>query len=89
MTKEIYIMDTIIVNLATNVMAVLMPYMTKGAEEFVKIAGKDAYEKARSFLSTLKARWIDDKEAMDGLSRFEEKPDRYAPILKDILLASS
>lgn len=78
-------MDPAIADLVTNVMAVLMPYVTKGAEEFTRAAGQAAYEKAKSLLATLKARWAGDKEATENLDRFEEKPQRYQPVLEDIL----
>jgi hypothetical protein len=66
-------------------MTVLMPYASMGAQEFVKSAGKSAYEKAQSLLGTLRARWSGDKEATETLARFEEKPERYRPVLEDIL----
>ena len=78
-------MDPVTVTLATNVMTVLMPYAAMGAQEFVKSAGKEAYEKAKSLLGTLKARWAGDEEATDTVARFEEKPERYRPVLEGIL----
>jgi vacuolar-type H+-ATPase subunit I/STV1 len=71
--------------LVTSVMAVLMPYVAKGAEEFARVAGEAAYNKAKSLLDTLKARLSGDKEATDSLTRFEEKPERYQPVVEDIL----
>ena len=55
-------MDPVTATLAANVMTVLMPYAAMGAQEFVKSAGKEAYEKAKSLLGTLKARWARDVE---------------------------
>ncbi len=78
-------MDPATATLAASLMSVLMPYVTMGAQEFVKGAGKDAYEKVRSLLGTLKARWTGDEEAMETLTRFEEKPERYRPVLEDIV----
>ena len=78
-------MDPVTATLAANVMTVLMPYAAMGAQEFAKSAGKEAYEKAKSLIATLKARWAGDEEAADTLARFEEKPERYQPVLKDIL----
>jgi hypothetical protein len=43
-------------------MTVLMPYAAMGAQEFVKSASKEAYEKAKSLLGTLEARWARDVE---------------------------
>jgi hypothetical protein len=74
-----------VTTIAATVIGVLSPYLAKGAEEFIKAAGKDAYEKAKMLLGTLKARWAGDKEASEQLARFEEKPERYRPVLEDIL----
>jgi hypothetical protein len=78
-------MDPVTITLAANVMTVLMPYVAMGAQEFAKSAGKEAYEKAKSLLGTLKARWAGDEEATDAVARFEEKPERYRPVLEGIL----
>ena len=78
-------MDPVTATLAANVMTVLMPYATMAAHEFVKSAGKDAYQKAKSLIATLKTRWAGNEEATETLARFEEKPERYQPVLKDIL----
>jgi hypothetical protein len=78
-------MDPVVASLAANVVAVLAPYITMGAQEFVKSAGREAYEKAKGMLDALKARWSEDEEATDALTRFEDKPQRYAPVLEDIL----
>jgi hypothetical protein len=36
-------------------------------------------------LAALRAKWTGDEEATDALTRFEEKPERYAPVLEDVL----
>jgi hypothetical protein len=78
-------MDPLIISLATKVMGILMPYATKSAEEFVKMAGQAAYEKSKNLAETLRKRLLGDEEATDALNRFEEKPQRYESILEDIL----
>lgn len=78
-------MDAVVASLAANVVAVLAPYVALGAQEFVKSAGQEAYEKAKGMITALKARWAKDEEATDALRRFEEKPERYAPVLEDVL----
>ena len=78
-------MDPITATLAANVVAVLAPYVAVGAQEFVRNAGKDAYEKAKTMLAALRAKWTGDEEATDALTRFEDKPERYAPVLEDVL----
>src|SRR4028118_643791 len=78
-------MEPITASLAANVVAVLAPCVAVGAQEFVRNAGKDAYEKAKTMLAALRAKWAGDEEATDALTRFEEKPERYAPVLEDVL----
>ena len=78
-------MDPVTVSLAANVVAVLAPYVAVGAQEFARNVGKEAYEKAKGMLAVLKAKWTGDEEATDALTRFEEKPERYAPVLEDVL----
>ena len=78
-------MDPATIALATSVMNVLLSYVSKGAEEFASKVGDAAYEKARTLLSTLKEKWKGDEEASESLARFEEKPERYQPVLSNIL----
>jgi hypothetical protein len=78
-------MDPIITGLVTSVITVLTPYVKKGAGEFANAAGEVAYEKAKGLLATLKKRWVKDKEASTQLENFEKKPERYQPVLEDIL----
>jgi hypothetical protein len=79
-------MDPITITaLTTNVMAVLLPLISKGAEAFASEVGKGAYEKAKAMLTILKERWSEDNEAVDNLTRFEANPKRYEPVLSDIL----
>ncbi len=78
-------MDQLVANLASTVVGVLAPYVTRGAKEFATLAGEAAFQKAKSLLETLKNRWCNDKEASDTIERFEQKPERYEPVMKDIL----
>jgi hypothetical protein len=82
--KEQY-MEPATVDLATKVMAVLLPFVSKGAEEFASKVGDATYEKAKALLSTLKQKWSGDKEATESLARFEGRPERYKTVLEDIL----
>src|SRR2546423_3432876 len=66
-------------------MAILLPFMSKGAEEFASRVGDAAYEKAKTLLLTLTQKWSGDKEATECLVHFEEKPERYKAVLEDIL----
>jgi hypothetical protein len=73
------------ISLITPVVSLLMPYAAKGAEKFAEEVGQAAFEKVKGLLATLRTRWRGDQEAIDTLVRFEEKPDRYHPILEDVL----
>ncbi len=79
-------MNPEIASLAAGVMTVLVPFARLGAEEFARATGRSAYEKAKNLLGALKSRWAGDEEAADALARFEEKPERYAAVLEDVLL---
>lgn len=76
-----------LMSLITAIMAVLTPFVKKGAEEFIGAAGQDTYEKAKTIFVKLKERWSsdEDREALDILTNFEKKPERYQLILEDIL----
>lgn len=78
-------MDPAIIDVSTKVMAVLLPFVTKGAEEFASKVGDAAYEKAKTLLTVLKQKWSGDKEATESLALFEQKPQRYQTVLEDIL----
>src|SRR5881409_2802477 len=74
-----------LVTLAATVIGILTPYVTKGAEEFVKAAGKDAYEKTKQLFATLQAKWSGNQEASEALDHFNDKPERYKTVLESIL----
>lgn len=74
-----------LLTLVVKVVDILLPLAKKGAEEFVGAVGKDTYEKAKTIFAKLKERWAGDTEASSTLNNFENKPDRYLPILEEIL----
>jgi hypothetical protein len=78
-------MDPAMIGLATKALAVLLPFVSKSAEEFATQVGDAAYDKAKALLSTIKQKWSRDKEATETLARFEEKPERYKTVVEDIL----
>lgn len=78
-------MDPISTTLAVNAVAVLAPYVKKGAETFASEIGKSAAEKAKSLLNTLRTRFSGDKYAEGSLERFEKDPDKYKSSLEDAL----
>jgi len=73
------------VTLAGSVIAILTPYVTKGAKELIETVGEVAYDHAKKLLNTLKARWSGDPVASDSLARFEKKPEVHAPALQEIV----
>jgi hypothetical protein len=74
-----------ITTLVGSVVSVVSPYVTKGAEEFAKAVGEVAFEKAKALFAALKRKFSADPEAAGTLAHFEEKPQRYQPVLEDIL----
>ncbi len=70
---------------ANNLVSLLTPYVTTHPEKFIKVAGKDAHDKVANILSTLKSHFAQDDETADALARFEQKPERYRPVLKGVL----
>jgi vacuolar-type H+-ATPase subunit I/STV1 len=78
-------MELIITTLAANAIAVLTPYVKSGAEKFASEIGKDAAEKAKNLLNTLKTRFSGDKIAEWNLDHFEKEPDKYKSTLEDVL----
>ena len=78
-------MDPIIMTLAANAVAYLVPYVKKGAEEFAGDVGKAATGKVKNLLNALKTRLSGDKEATDQLIYFEKDPETYKSVLETIL----
>lgn len=72
-------------SLAAAVIVVLGPYLSKGAEEFVKLAGKEAFEGAKKLYAMLRERLKGDDEATTNLDLYEKKPDRYTAVLTSVL----
>ena len=71
--------------IAPAVISVLTPLAAKGAKALAESAGKVAAEKAEGIMGALKRRWSNDPEASGMLKRFEESPERYEPVMEDIL----
>ncbi|MDI3486659.1 MAG: hypothetical protein PWQ50_1879 [Methanolobus sp.] len=71
--------------LASKVIEILVPYVSKGAKGFAEGLGKDAYDKSKNLLRNLRKRWSGDKEATDVLGNFEGNPKRYQSVLEEIL----
>ena len=78
-------MDPLIIGLAAKAVGILSPYVAKSGEEFAKGVGKAAYDRSKTLLETLKKRFLGDEEATETLENFEQKPQRYKPVLESIL----
>jgi len=78
-------MDPITATLTASVLSVITPYVTKSADEFAKLVGETAFAKAKALFAFLKQKLSPDHEAADTLAHFEQKPERYSPVLQDIL----
>jgi hypothetical protein len=81
-------MQETVAQLATAVVTILAPYAAKTAKEFVETLGETAYERAKGLMQLLKLRWggkPEDEEASVVLEQFEKKPDRYEPVLREVL----
>ncbi|MBI2964823.1 MAG: hypothetical protein HYY34_01310 [Chloroflexi bacterium] len=71
--------------LAATIISAITPLVVKGATAVAKTAGDIAAEKATAMLNTLKDKFRVDGEAAGALKRFEANPERYKPIVEDIL----
>ena len=60
--------------LATSVVAVLTPYLVKGASKFAEEFGKDAYEKAGTLLTALRSRLAGKPKGEQALTNCEAAP---------------
>ncbi len=78
-------MDQIIIDITKDVIAVLLPFVSKAAEEFATQAGDTAYKKAELLWTTLHQKWSKDKEATKALTRFEQEPEQYKSTLEYFL----
>jgi len=66
-------------------MAILAPYVKKGAQELVGAAAEATYQKAKQLLTTLKQKWSGDSKATRVVEDFEQKPAVYLTVLEDTL----
>jgi hypothetical protein len=74
-----------VTTLAATAIGVLTPYVAKGAEEFIKAAGKDVYEKAKQLFAYVKGKLSGNEEASATISLYERNPARHGEALKGIL----
>jgi hypothetical protein len=74
------------VELAVAAISLVGPYLAKGAEEFAKEVGKEAFEGVRSLAKKLRAWWEGDPVAKATADNLTQNPTRYSTILSDLLV---
>lgn len=74
------------VAIATGITTLLLPFAKKAFEAFADEAGKKVFGKTAELLGRLKAHLSSEPIAADVLNRFEQSPDRYQPLLTDMLI---
>jgi hypothetical protein len=72
--------------IATSVITILGPYVSKAGEEFTKTVGEIAVDKAGKLLTWLKEKFAGDPSAAKDLARFEQDPKTFEPGLKEAIL---
>jgi hypothetical protein len=72
--------------LVSSAIAILTPYVAAGAQKAAEVAGQAIATGAGTLLQRVREWFASDDEAASALSKFEEKPSRYAPSVEDILL---
>jgi hypothetical protein len=74
------------VELATTVVAILLPFLKRGAEEFATAVGKAAAEKVQGIFTRVRRWFADDEQATSSLEALEgERADLYVPVVEGIL----
>ena len=73
------------ITLAGTVISIIGPYIMKGADAFVNEVGQSACDAAQSLLDRIKKKFGDDDEATGAIENYEAKPQRYEPVVEDIL----
>jgi hypothetical protein len=68
-------MEIAVTALASKALAILTPYVSKGAEELTKSIGEAGYAKAKQLFEKIKDKFNGDKKASDTLSDFEKAPE--------------
>ena len=75
----------ILSGLASEAIALLTPFVISGTKKIANSLSKVAMEKLDTFITRLKQRWSGNPVAENTLQRFENDPDRYAPMMEDML----
>lgn len=73
-------MDPLTVGLAAKAMAILLPFVSKTAEEFVELAGEAAHQQARKLFERVRERLSGDAGGKVVLESFEKDPERFTTV---------
>ena|SRR5215472_13660853 len=76
----------VIETLAATTMTILAPYVAAGGKKAAEVAGAALAEQAGKLLSKIRDWFKGDQEAQTALQSYEKNPNRYGPIVQDILL---
>ena len=71
--------------LVATVLGLVAPYLAKGAEEFAKEAGKQAFEKVDALVERLRAWWTKDPVAAALASDLPANPEENSKMLGERL----
>ena len=71
--------------LVVTIMGLVSPYLVKGADEFVKAAGKDAYDGVKALVGRLSDWWSAKPALKAAAETMAQDPQGNADILADAL----
>jgi len=71
--------------LAASAISIVAPYLAKGAEEFAKLAGKEALELVKKLAGRLERWWKGDPVAQAAAQNLSKDPERYSSMLSELL----
>ena len=74
------------ITLVSSVMAVLLPYLKRGATDLAQEVGQAACDKAKSLLDRVKERLGNDPTAVEALNKVQAKPEVYRGVIEDKLV---
>jgi hypothetical protein len=76
----------VIETLAATTMTILAPYVAAGGKKAAEVAGAALAEQAGKLLTKIRDWFKGDQEAQTALQSYEKNPNRYGPIVQDILI---
>jgi hypothetical protein len=74
--------------LASSAISLVSPYLVKGAEEFAKEAGKEAFEAVTGLYDRLAKWWSSDPVASAAANAMKDAPERNGKLLGAMLMSA-